>query len=388
MRQSPEMQPTKEPETILETRASFLGRVKERTGKILDDLWAAKGNVKELLRRLTISLQEFGITDRDLHVETAATNGIGAEATIILRQTTSAMPKQIFSPSIASSPHRLMLLGAMLTGCETTNPLEVPPHETLEAVSPKENPVEKIKVTVSGNPELDPSLIDLRQKPEPKEITKLKGQDCGPAKPADAPSECMHQQWQGFSETNPVGVAWMAIANTGTEACTATITHLELSYQPKEENTQRVLLSSGINGVQLLSADKTVGPWWGAYIYDLKPGSSFVIPANIHAYVHPFGPMIEIPEGAGELTVTFSVKLTDGCIASGGIDTYEEYATPNTTPPYTQNGSPTDFVKEAVKAPWVTKTVEPQNPVSFSINRLPRSERTGWTKDADKSVQE
>lgn len=374
MRRSPDILPTKELEAKPETRVSFLERVTERAGRILENLLAEKMKPKELLRQLAIDLRGFGITDKNIQVKTAAANGIGAEATVILQGSAGTAPEQTFSRSNQSNPYRLVLLGAMLTGCG-------------EADTPEANLHKGPQVIPYGDPQLDPSLIDLKQRPEPAEIANLKDQDCGPAKPAEAPPECMHQQWQGFSETNPVGVAWMAIANTGTEACTATITRLELSYQPKGEKAERVLLSSGINGVQLLSADKTLGPSWGAYINDLPIGSSFVIPANIHAYVHPFGPITAIPEGAGELTITFSVKLTDGCIASGGIDTYEEFAIPNTKPPYTQNGSSTDFIKEAIKTPWVTETAEPQEPVSFSIKRLPRSERTGWAKDNEQPVQ-
>lgn len=239
------------------------------------------------------------------------------------------------------------------------------------------------EIVVSGSPDLPVNVQQIESQSLSSEIAQVMAPNCGKAKPAHAPDECGTQQWTGYSETNPAAAAWLAIANAGNETCSATITRLELSYRSESEDrtsTTRTILTSDINGVQLLT-DGTGSNDWGSYMHDLAPGSTFTIPPNAHGYVHPFGPIVAVPEDAAELTMSFAVTLSDGCIASGGIDTFEELAIPNTNPPYTKDGSITDFIKEAIKTPWVARTVNPDEPISYSIARLPRSERTGWTKE-------
>ena len=158
----------------------------------------------------------------------------------------------------------------------------------------------------------------------------------------------------------------MAIANTGTEACAVAVTRLELRY--KTADGEEKLLTSGINGVQHL-ADGTDGKYWGQVVGGQNANDEFIIPAGSHYYIHPFGPRVEVPTDATELTVTFSAKITDGCVTSAGIDTYSENRDPTAEYPYTQNGSTTDFIKEAMKTPWMSTTVDPQYPVSLSIQR-------------------
>ncbi len=241
------------------------------------------------------------------------------------------------------------------------------------------------EIVVSGSPDLPVNVKQIESQSLSSEIAKVVAPDCGKAKPAHAPDECGTQQWTGYSETNPAAAAWLAIANAGNETCSATITRLELSYRSESEDrtsTTRTILTSDVNGVQFLT-DGTDTADWGSYLHDLAPGSTFTIPPNAHGYVHPFGPIVAVPESATELTMSFAVTLTDGCIASGGIDTFEEFAIPNTKPPYTKDGSITDFIKEATKTPWITQTVNPDEPISYSIERLPREERTGWSYAAD-----
>lgn len=241
------------------------------------------------------------------------------------------------------------------------------------------------EVLVFGSPKLPRVRSYIQTQSSSKEIAWVLPPDCGPAKPTHAPDECGVQQWQGYSETNPAADVWLAIINTGNQACTVTITQLTMSYRSTTDgrsNPTRSILSTGINGVQLLT-DGTNGDGWGNYVRDLLPGSTFTLPANLHAYVHPFGPIVAIPEKATELTLTFAANISEGCAVSGGIDTFEEVGKPNTNPPYTKNGSVTDYIKEALKTPWITETVTPQKPVSYSIQRLPRSERTGWYKGKD-----
>ncbi len=237
-------------------------------------------------------------------------------------------------------------------------------------------------IVVSGSADLPVDAKRITSQSSSAEIAKLVSPTCGRAKPAHAPNECGVQQWTGYSETNPAAAAWLAIANTGTTTCSATITRLELSYRIESDDrtsTTRTVLSSDVNGVQFLTDGTRTTPW-GSYLYDLAPGSTFTIPANAHGYVHPFGPIVEVPNNATELTMTFAVTLSSGCVVSGGIDTFEEFAKPNTNPPYTKDGSVTDFIKEAIKTPWITRTVPSNEPISYSITRLPRSERTGWAK--------
>jgi len=252
--------------------------------------------------------------------------------------------------------------------------LSVPVHMASTAVS--------AKVFVSGSPNLPVDVKRIVSQSASPEIAKIIAPQCGNAKPLHAPDECGSQQWTGYSETNPAAAAWLAIANTGKTSCRATITRLELSYRTESADrtsATRTILSSDINGIQFLTDGTQTAPW-GSYLHDLVPGSTFTIPANAHGYVHPFGPIVAVPEDATELTMSFAVSLTGGCVASGGIDTFEENAIPNTDFPYTKNGSVTDFIKEAIKTPWVTRSVNADEPISYSITRLPRSERTGWQK--------
>lgn len=249
---------------------------------------------------------------------------------------------------------------------------------------------EPTDVSVSGKRSFTADVSRIQTRSISSEMKSIFSPKCGPAKPEHAPSECGVQQWKGYSETNPAASAWMALTNTGTTACTVTITQLVLSYLSTNSDGSaptRTILSSAIQGVQILT-DGTNGEDWGNYVRDLPPGSTFTIPANPHAYIHPFGPITAIPDNATEVTLTFSADITNGCVVSGGMDTFEENATPNTNAPYTKNGSETDFIKEAMKTPWVTKTVDFNSPVSYSITHLPRSERTGWYKGKDEVVQE
>lgn len=237
------------------------------------------------------------------------------------------------------------------------------------------------EVLISGSPKLPRVRSHIQTQSSSKEIAAVLPPSCGPAKPAHAPDECGVQQWQGYSETNPAADVWLAIINTSNQACTVTITELTMSYRSTTDNRvnpTRSILSSSINGIQLLTDGTDEG--WGHYVRDLLPGSTFTLPANLHAYVHPFGPIIAVPEKATELTITFAANISPGCAVSGGIDTFEEVGKPNTNFPYTKNGSITDYIKEALKTPWVTETVTTQKPISYSIQRLPRSERTGWYK--------
>lgn len=241
------------------------------------------------------------------------------------------------------------------------------------------------EIVVSGSPDLPTDAKRISSQSTSAEIAKLVAPSCGRAKPAHAPSECGVQQWTGYSETNPAAAAWLAIANTGSTTCRATITRLELSYRTDaadRTSTTRTVLSSDINGVQLLTDGTNTTPW-GAYLHDIAPGSTFSIPPNAHGYVHPFGPIVQVPDDAVELTMSFAITLSGGCVASGGIDTFEEFAKPNTNPPYTKDGSITDFIKEAMKTPWITRTVPSNEPISYSITRLPRNERTGWAKTVE-----
>ena len=232
-------------------------------------------------------------------------------------------------------------------------------------------------VRVSGNSVFRPNASRIVTQSSSRETANIIAPECGSAKPEHAPNECGTQQWKGYSETNPAAAAWLAIANTSDRSCTVTITQLELS---DVVDGKRIVLSSNINGVQLLT-DGTDSDSWGNYLRDIAPGSTFIIPPSLHGYVHPFGSMVRVPDNATMLTITLAATISSGCALSGGIDTFEEFATPNTNPPYTKNGSTTDFIKEALKTPWVTKTVNSSAPISFSISRLPRSQRTGWEKE-------
>jgi|GEM_PF-7101560 len=203
----------------------------------------------------------------------------------------------------------------------------------------------------------------------PEQVADIHPPDCG-VKPDHAPEECGQQQWLGYSEYNPAAVAWMAVANTGTDGCTVTITRLELSYTSTAD--EKKLLSCGINGVQLLSdGTGSDGDYWGKYLMIIEPGTKFYIPPNTGAYVHQFGDMILVPDDAKELTVTFSAEITEGCVVAGGLDTYSEFANPDTVEGYTQDGSVTDFIKEGMKTPFVNSTIDPEKPISYSIMHVP-----------------
>jgi|GEM_PF-3118638 len=259
---------------------------------------------------------------------------------------------------------------------------EVRSKDEAEGIDPL-NP----EILWSGSPELNEKYLSFESLFGLNSSTSGLMDDCGPAKPEHAPSECGVQQWRGYSETNPVAVAWLALANTGTETCRVTITRLELSYLTTDSDgsVTRIPLSSSINGVQVLS-DGTDGNYWGTYLYDFARGSTFDIPAETHSYVHPFGPRIAVPIEAAGLTVRYAAELTTGCVVAGGLDTYEEDRDPTTEVPYTQNGSVTDFIKEAYKAPWVSETIDPRKPVTFSIERKPWGEREGWYKGIEEQL--
>ena len=384
MKNIPESFPRSEkPETIIETRESFLRRLTTRADKEIREALTTIGN-GDAFRQLERVVAEFGVTSENVHTAVAEASGIGGRATMTFgEKRESASPKIKEQERTESSSYNIALLGVMLSGCGASGP-----ESTLQSLKDKGSQLlyqDSGAVIASGDRMMPEDLLRIASHAKSPELESVIGEECGPAKPGNAPKECGHQQWAGFSETNPVAVAWMAVANTGTEACRVSITRLELSYLSQDANEaapSRKMLSSDINGVQLL-ADGTDGGWWGKYIHNLPTGSTFDLQPNIHAYVHPFGPMMAVPEDATEVTVTFATEITGDCIASGGMDTYEENAIPNTEPPYTQDGSETDFIKEAMKTPWITQTVNPDVPISYSINRLPRNQRTGWAKDPE-----
>lgn len=370
-------------EEMIETRESFLGRLKVAGDKGVREALKTIGD-GNIFRQLARAVAEFGVTPGNIHTAVAETIGIGGRVTITLgEKEESASPKNKERERGESSSYGIALLGVMLGGCGANGP-----ESTLQSLKERGSQFlhqDSGAVIASGDRMMPEDLSRIASHAKSPELESVIGEECGPAKPGNAPKECGHQQWAGFSETNPVAVAWMAVANTGTEACRVSITRLELSYLSQDANEavpSRKMLSSDINGVQLL-ADGTDGGWWGKYIHNLPIGSTFDLQPNIHAYVHPFGPMMAVPEEATEVTVTFATEITGDCIASGGMDTYEEDAIPNTEPPYTQDGSETDFIKEAMKTPWITQTVSPDVPISYSINRLPRNQRTGWAKDPE-----
>lgn len=195
----------------------------------------------------------------------------------------------------------------------------------------------------------------------PEQVAEIHAPECG-VKPDHAPDECGQQQWLGYSENNPVAVSWMAIANTGSEACTVTITRLELSY--KSTAGEDVLLDCGINWSQRLS-DGTKDEYgnWGTYISDSGSNTVFDIPPHTGAYIHPFGNLVLVPDDAAELSITFSAEITKGCVASGGMDTYSEMANPDAVDH--------NIIYEALKTPWVAETVYPDHPISYSIQHVP-----------------
>lgn len=388
MEKSQESFQSAEKPQIIETRTPFLDRLKSTVDREIKAAMSSIANA-DLVRKLQTTLFEFGVLPENIHVASAEAIGIGERATITLSESAESLPRN--RPLTMEAPsYRIALLGALLSGCgagsvEQEQPMSESRQKEYEETIEwnRRKAAEAKEVAVSGDRDLPEDLPRIMSQSKSPEIASVIGEECGPAKPGNAPKECGHQQWAGFSETNPAAVAWMAIANTGTEACRVSITRLELSYLSQdatEEKPSRKMLSSDVNGVQLL-ADGTQGGWWGKYLHNLPSGSTFDIAPNIHAYVHPFGPMMAVPEEATEVTVTFAAEITGSCIASGGMDTYEEIDIPNTEPPYTQNGRETDFIKEAMKTPWVTKTVDPNEPISYSIKRLPRDQRTGWSKE-------
>lgn len=230
------------------------------------------------------------------------------------------------------------------------------------------------KISDSGDTGFGDSQIDSDSDTESttcaEEVASITPPDCGD-KPENAPDECGTQQWLGYAEDNPAAVVWAALANTGDRSCTVTISRLELSY--KSKNGKSELLSDNINGVQALSdGTDTDNGVWGTYMYDIAPNTSFTIEPGSGAYIHPFGDMVEVPSDATELTITFSAEVEEGCSASGGIDTYEEFASPPGDPEkYTQDGSTTDYIKEIIKTPWFTCTIDPEEAISYSVVHTP-----------------
>ncbi len=329
----------KVPSRETEAKESFFRRtyriVDQAVRDTLRHLDRQKESSSEILARIQDALREKGVSPEGVRCSFAEATGLHQEATIEIGGSSRKAFRPRKSAQTIASPYRVALFGALLLDAG---------HVQASTVTP----------------------------------------DCGDARPENAPLECGVQQWKGYSETNPAATAWMAIANTGTEACRVTITRLELSYhtqESKEQHLPRTVLSQDINGVQLLADGTQEGEWWGKYLHDESVENDFTIQPNTHGYIHPFGPIKKVPEDAIDLAVTFSAEITEGCVASAGIDTYEEVRKPTIEPPYTQNGSKTDFIKEAIKTPWVTETVDSETPVSFSIERLPRSERTGWSKE-------
>lgn len=212
----------------------------------------------------------------------------------------------------------------------------------------------------------------------PEQVADIHAPDCG-VKPDHAPEECGQQQYLGTSQYNPAAVVWLAIANTGTEGCTVEVTRLELSYT--STLGEKELLTCGITGAQLLSdGTGAKGDYWGRYLTNIDPGTQYYIPPNTGAYVHPFGPLIEVPADATELTVTWSGKLTKGCVVGGGMDTYTVFANPD------EVGH--DIIEEAIKDPFVgvgegeeETEIEEAAPISYSIMHVP-------TESADTALPE
>lgn len=340
--------------------------IQEVLGKIFADVDRLRSEGVAIFEgELRGRLVELGESPESVQIAIAKIEGIGGNATVEVSEAGSS--SSIRAGKKSSGPlgkYSLALTAVLLSGCGDTRS-----GDLREKVFPKQN-----KVLASGPHELGDKYFDPNAEPTPVlEVEDAQSTDCG-VKPENAPPECGIQQWKGYSEINPAATAWMAISNTGDEPCTATITRLELSYT--DSDGKRQLLTSGINWAQMLSENKVNdGGWWGkeTSIPISGSGSRYDIPPGLNAYVHPFSQMVYVPEDATELTMTFSAEITDGCIMQGGMDTYSEYIIPQEgyKKGYTQDGSTTDFIKEALKTKYYERTVEPTEPVSISIHRVP-----------------
>ena len=341
-------------------------------------------NVQVLENALRERLVELGEQPESVQVAIAQVEGIGDSATVEVSEAGGLnRPKKGNKPSGSIGKYGLALTAVLLSGCGDSGKGSV----SEQVVSKSDG------VTASGPHELGDEYFDPKAEPTPVlEVEDARATDCG-VKPEKAPPECGIQQWKGYSEINPAATAWMAISNIGEEPCTATITRLELSYKDGDGNRQ--LLTSGVNWAQMLSENAVEdGGWWGkeTQVPISGSGSKYDIPPDLNAYVHPFSEMVYVPEDATELTMTFSAEITDGCIMQGGMDTYTEYIEPQHgyKKGYTQDGSTTDFIKEALKTKYYERTVEPADPVSIAINRVPRDskEYEEYAKRREAIIQE
>lgn len=338
--------------------------LRQGVSEIFQDIESLReGRQEELRARLKERMVELGERPETVDVAIAQVDGIGGSATVeVFEKTPSRQKDTVIKPSSVPGKYGLALTAILFSGCGTgdVSPLPI---------------VKKYKqahVEASGPRDLGDQYFDPRVEPIPVlEGVNPRDTDCG-VKPEAAPPECEIQQWKGYSEINPTATAWMAISNIGDEPCTATITRLELSY--KDSKGERHLLTSGVNWAQVLSEGGEYG-WWGKEtdVPISGSGSRYDIPPHLNAYVHPFSHMVYVPEDATDLALTFSAEITDGCIMQGGTDTYTEYMTPQEgyKKGYTQDGSTTDFIKEALKTKYYERTVEPTEPVSISIQRIP-----------------
>ncbi len=322
--------------------------------------------------------------------------GSSAEVTVSLPTSAPSLPRIESAEDRFDLECRVAVVAVLVSGC-----FAPPTAEEREAVAFR-NSVAKVdwqlpltpgvpgslesvsrKSWVSGDAALSGGKYGVAVQPEvaPDESHRAEMPD-SPLKPEHAPSGYGMHQWKGYSEYNPVAVAWLAIKNVGNEQCTVEVTRLELSY--KMPDGTAVLGSSSINAVYRLG-DGTKGTEWGEDLGSLYKGSTFTLPPHTPDYVHPFGYPVQIPEDAEQVTVTFSAKITEGCIVMGGMDTYSDFGTPRTTDGYTQNGSPTDYIKEAVKIPPVGETVLPENPISYAI---PHKQRDDNSEEEDDNGEE
>jgi hypothetical protein len=191
----------------------------------------------------------------------------------------------------------------------------------------------------------------------------LSAGSCG-SPPTYAPPDCGSQQWTYYSPHLPVAVGWLAVANTGSSSCTVSISKLELSYSTPSGAT---VLSNTINGAQQLYDGTISGTTFGTLIATISPTTSYTVAAGAGYYAHPFTEMKKVPTDATKVSLAYSVTVGSGCVVQAGIDTYQKYATPTSSSPYTQNGSNTDFIKEAIKSPWVSTSTS----TSISITHHP-----------------
>lgn len=339
-----------------------------------------KLGVPELVTSIKEMAKKIGIRESDVHIDTRTVN-IGETGTVRITTKENAQ-----KGNMPQKPSPIVLMAVMLNAaCNTPKESEETSQETKTHEDSGDTSTDGGHTTTDtglkdtetlplGNPEdiIGSESGDIPCNPSPyfnpnaeyshpKQIADITPPECG-EKPEHAPDECGVQQWAGYSEHNPAAVSWMAIANTGDETCSVKITRLELSY--KSTAGEKALLDCGINWSQRLS-DGTQEEYgnWGTYISDSGSGTLFEIPPRTGAYIHPFGNLVLVPDDAQELTITFSAEITPGCVASGGMDTYSEFANPDKV------GH--DIIFEAMKTPWVAETIKPENPISYSIVHVP-----------------